>query len=91
MQPNPVFLPGKSHGQRSLAGYRPWGRKESDMTEQLNMPGGLVSENLPCNAEDVGLIPGQGTKTPHAPGQLRSRGTTRKNPACHSDDSTCHS
>ena len=32
-QPTPVFLPGKSHGQRSLAGYGPWGPKESDMTE----------------------------------------------------------
>ena len=32
-QPTPVFLPGKSHGQRSLVGYCPWGRKESDMTE----------------------------------------------------------
>ena len=32
-QPTPVFLPGKSHGQRSLAGYTPWGFKESDMTE----------------------------------------------------------
>ena len=29
----PVFLPGESHGQRSLAGYRPQGHKESDMTE----------------------------------------------------------
>ena len=28
-----VFLRGKSQGQRSLAGYSPWGRKESDMTE----------------------------------------------------------
>ena len=28
-QPTPVFLPGESHEQRSLAGYRPWGRKES--------------------------------------------------------------
>ena len=27
------ILPGKSHGQRSLEGYSPWGRKESDMTE----------------------------------------------------------
>ena len=27
-QPTPVFLPGKSHGQRSLAGYSPWGHKE---------------------------------------------------------------
>ena len=29
-QPTPGFLPGESHGQRSLAGYSPWGRKESD-------------------------------------------------------------
>ena len=30
--PTPVFLPGESHGQRSLAGYSPWGCKESDST-----------------------------------------------------------
>ena len=29
----PVFLPGKFHGKSSLAGYSPWGHKESDMTE----------------------------------------------------------
>ena len=29
----PVFLPGDFHGQRSLAGYSPWGLKELDMTE----------------------------------------------------------
>ena len=34
-QPPPVFLPGESRGQRSLADYRPWGRKELDTTEQL--------------------------------------------------------
>ena len=28
-----VFLPGEPHGQRSLAGYSPWGHKDSDMTE----------------------------------------------------------
>ena len=33
MAPTPVFLPGESHGQRSLAGYSPWGRKESDLSE----------------------------------------------------------
>ena len=33
-QPTPVFLPGESHGQRILAGYSPWGGKESDVTEQ---------------------------------------------------------
>ena len=31
-----VFLPGESHGQRSLVGYNPWGRKESDRTKQLS-------------------------------------------------------
>ena len=31
-QPTPVFLPGKSHGQRGLVGYSPWGRTESDKT-----------------------------------------------------------
>ena len=35
-QPTPVFLPGEFHGQRSLAGYSPWGCKESDMTEWLS-------------------------------------------------------
>ena len=35
-QPTPVFLPGKSHGQRSLAAYNPWGAKESDVTSWLN-------------------------------------------------------
>ena len=35
-QPTPVFLPGESHGPRSLVGYSPWGRKESDTTERLN-------------------------------------------------------
>ena len=32
-QPTPVFLPGESHGQRSLVGYSPGGCKESDTTE----------------------------------------------------------
>ena len=31
--PIPVFLPGESHGQRSLVGYSPRGRKELDTTE----------------------------------------------------------
>ena len=36
-QPSPVFLPGKSHGPRSLGGYNLWGRKESDTTECMQM------------------------------------------------------
>ena len=33
--PTPVLLPGKSHGRRSLVGCCPWGRGESDRTQQL--------------------------------------------------------
>ena len=33
MRSTPVLLPGKSHEQKSLVGYSPWGRKESDTTE----------------------------------------------------------
>ena len=36
VETHPVFLPGESHGQRSLAGNSPWGRTESDRTEQLS-------------------------------------------------------
>ena len=32
-QPTPIFLPGESHGQRSLVGYSPWACKELDTTE----------------------------------------------------------
>ena len=39
-QPTPVFLPGRFHGQRSLAGYSPRGRKESDMTEHTVLGNG---------------------------------------------------
>ena len=35
-QPTPVFLPGESHGWRSLVDYSPWGHKESDMTKRLH-------------------------------------------------------
>ena len=35
-KPTPVFLPGKSHGWRSLVGYCPWGHRESDTTERLH-------------------------------------------------------
>ena len=35
-QPTPVFLPGKFHGQRGLAGYSAWDRGESDRSEWLS-------------------------------------------------------
>ena len=36
-KPTPIFLPEKSHGQRSLMAYSPWGPKESDVTEHAYM------------------------------------------------------
>ena len=44
-QPMPVFLPGKSHGWRSLVGYSPRGRKESDTTERLHFDFSLSVDN----------------------------------------------
>ena len=40
----PVFLPGESHGQRSLVGSSPWGRKELDTTEWLSLSLSCVSK-----------------------------------------------
>ena len=48
-QPTPVFSPGKSHGQRRLVGYSPWGRKESDMIEHSTAQHRAVHLNLPGN------------------------------------------
>ena len=41
-QPTLVFLPGKSHGRRSLAGYSPWGCKELDTTGWFHSPSMLL-------------------------------------------------
>ena len=41
-----------------------------------DFPGSLMVKNLPYNAGDMGLIPGQGTKIPHATGQLSPCATT---------------
>ena len=74
-KPTPVLLPGKSHGWRSLVGYSPWGRKESDATERLHFTSlhfmrdlgtfqvVLVVKNLPTNAgyaRDEGSVSGLG-------------------------------
>ena len=47
--PTPVVLPGKSHGQRSLVGYSPWGLEESDTTERLHF-----HFSLSCSGEGNG-------------------------------------
>ena len=64
----PVFLPGESHGRRSLEGYSPRGHEELDTTEQLNtharlvgdLTGGRVDKHLPASAGDAGSTSGPG-------------------------------
>ena len=46
-QPTLVFLPRESHGQRSLAGYSPWGHNELDTTQRLTQ--GDNTEGQACN------------------------------------------
>ena len=49
-RPTLVFLPGESHGQRSLAGCSPWGVKESDTTERLSTHSHKKNEMTPSAA-----------------------------------------
>ena len=42
----PVLLPGKSHGCKRVVGYSPWGRKESDTTEQLHFHFNHISNEI---------------------------------------------
>ena len=51
MQPTPVLLPGKSHGQRSPVVYSPWGGKESDTTERRHFLIAQLVKNLPAMQE----------------------------------------
>ena len=52
-QPTPIFLPGKSHGQRSLAGYSPWDCKESDMIEWLTHKQSWVVSVITMTLESI--------------------------------------
>ena len=60
----PVLLPGESHGRRSLVGYSPWGRQESDTTERLHFHAlekemathsSILAWRIPVTEEPVGL------------------------------------
>ena len=52
----PEFLSGEFHGQRSLAGYSPWGRKESDTTEQQTLSLSCVKYYSSRSTEFLSLI-----------------------------------
>ena len=69
--PTLVLLPGKSHGQRSLVGCSPWGREESDTTEQLHVHA-LEKEMATHSSVFAWRIPGTGE-----PGRLPSMGSHR--------------
>ena len=73
--PTPVLLPEKSHGRRSLVGYSPWGRKESDTTERLDFTfhfHALEKEIATHSSVLAWRIPGTGE-----PGGLLSMGLHR--------------
>ena len=55
--PTPVFLPGESHGQRSLEGYSPCGHKESDTTERLSLSIFTQSSKQPIHHSRVCSCP----------------------------------
>ena len=48
-QPVPVFLPGKFHGQRSLAGYSSWGHKGLDLPECIHTHTNTLTVTLMCS------------------------------------------
>ena len=53
-----VFLPGEFHGQRSLEGYSPWGRKELETHEQLGTTQHMVEVTNPGTKLLVALVLG---------------------------------
>ena len=59
-QPTPVFLPGESHGQRSLVGYSPLGCTESDTTGLSTHAHAFITSTLlftmPINIAVLGLV-----------------------------------
>ena len=58
MVPTPVFLPGKSHGQRSPAAYSPWGHRELDTTEHTCTTGttGVLEFKILTEQRSLGLL-----------------------------------
>ena len=66
--------------QKQLARWR-WPDTIFSKSKIWDFPGGPVVKNLPSSGGDVGLIPGWGTKIPHATGQLNPCDTTTE-PAC---------
>ena len=69
-QSAPLFLPGESHGQRSLAGYSLWGHNELDTTERQTLSPHFQGVGVNCITGNVSCW------TPHSPQRShRANGT----------------
>ena len=91
--PNPVLLPGKSHGRRSLVGCTPWGCSESGMTEwfhfhalekEMATHSSVPAWKIP-GTEEPGGLPSMGShRIGHEWSDLAAAagGTSGKNPTC---------
>ena len=65
---------------RGSSRCKDWGQRLDGLFKKQQagyFPGGSVVKNPPCNAGDMGLITGQGTKIPHATGQISPHAETR--------------
>ena len=88
-QPTPIFLPGESHGQRSLVGYIPWGHKELDMIEVTYHSLTCGGVNIPNQCSGLTVFSLEKAMAPHFstlawkipwtehPGGLQSMGSWR--------------
>ena len=63
-EPTPVFLPGESHGQKSLVGYSPRGSKELDTAEHTHTPPRLLTSSWQGNLQtDIGILLNKSSNT----------------------------
>ena len=69
----------RTAGEKAPSSHR-WQRSRAG--GHRDFPGGPLAKNRPCNAGHVGTIPGQGTRIPHAAGQLGPRTTPAEPGSC---------
>ena len=80
-QPTAVFLPGESHGQRSLESYSPWGRQELDTTEQGYDPCKIGPAHVP--GSNVPGLTGRSHLGPQSPPLPSASLMLRLGVGCH--------